>query len=380
MIVVGWLISLIALFFYSFAQIDLGLTLTRVSWWQTTQKAFQQIGYFKRPLSTGLYLGILISLFVFYFLILKAIQKRKLGRRQVWRLILLTAGILWLSYNAFSYDLFNYIFDAKIFTFYHQNPYRYRALDFTGDPMLGFMHWTHRYYPYGPVWLALTIPLSFLGFQRLLPTMILFKGLAVASYLGACWLLEKILHQLKAPRPLLGLAIFAFQPLLVIETLVSGHHDLLMMGLVLAAFWFWLKEKRGLAFLMLLLSIGIKFATALLLPVFIWLTWSAYRRASRKINWEQVWLACFGLMMAAVLLAIRRTNLQPWYWLYPFPFLIFLRRRRWLFWPMMALSIGLLLHYAPFFYLGHWNPPVPAIKTNLNIISLSLGLFAAWLF
>ncbi len=378
MIIIGWLATIIALFFYSFVQIDLGLTLTRASWWQTTQKVFQQIGYFQRPLSTGLYLGILISLFTFYCLMLRTIQRRKLDRRQVWRLIFLTAGILWLAYNAFSYDLFNYVFWAKIITYYQQSPYIKRPLDFPGDPMLGFMHWTHVYYPYGPFWLLLSLPLSFLGWQKLLPTLILFKALAVASYLGSCWFLEKILVRLKTKQPLFALGLFAFQPLLIIEALVSGHNDLLMMMFILAGFWFFLEKKPGLSWLMLFLSIGIKFATALLAPVFLWLTFQQWQK--KKVKYDQIWIACFGLMAVAVLLAIRRTNMQPWYWLYLFPFLVFLRQRRWLFWPMMALSIGLLLHYAPFFYLGHWNPPVPEIKTNLNIISFGFGLLTAWLF
>jgi len=376
--IIGWLITIVALFFYSFVQIDLGLTLTRASWWQIIQKNFQQIGYFQRPLSTGLYLVILTSLFLFYGGILRKIQQKKINRQQVWRLILLTAAILWLSYNAFSYDFFNYIFDAKIITYYQQNPYQRQALDFPNDPMLGFMHWTHRYYPYGPVWLALTVPLSFLGFQKLIPTMILFKGLAVVSYFGACWFLEKILTCLKTPRKLFVLALFAFQPLVIIETLVSGHHDLLMMMMVLAGFWFFLQKKPKLAWLMFFLSIGIKFVTVLLLPVFFWITFQNWQK--RKINWDKVWQACFWLMIAAVLLAVRRTNLQPWYFLYPLPFLMLMKRKNYLFWPIMMLLVGLLLHYAPFFYLGHWNPPVPEIKTNLNIISLAIGLLTAWLF
>ncbi len=129
-IIWGWLLTIIALFFYSFSQIDLGLTLTRVSWWQKIQKGFQWLGWFQRPLSTKLYLLIFFFLFLFYFLILKAVRQRKLKERIIWRAILITALILWLAYNAFSYDLFNYIFDAKIITFYRQNPYLYRALDF----------------------------------------------------------------------------------------------------------------------------------------------------------------------------------------------------------------------------------------------------------
>ena len=122
------------------------------------QKFFQQIGYFNRPLSAVLYSVIVISMFTFYILFLKLARVNLINKKQLWILILITTAILTFSYNAFSYDLFNYIFDAKIVTFYQQNPYIHKALDYLGDPMLSFMHWTHRYYPYGPIWLALTIP------------------------------------------------------------------------------------------------------------------------------------------------------------------------------------------------------------------------------
>lgn len=375
LIAFGWITTVVLLFLYSFTQIDLGLTLTRISWWQPIQKSFQAIGYFNRPLSTVLYLGILFLLFGFYLLILRAVQKEWFTPRKLWKLILVTALILWFSYNAFSHDLFNYIFDAKIITFYHKNPYQYKALDFPGDPMLGFMHWTHRKHPYGPLWLFFTVPLSFLGFQKLLPTMILIKGLAVVSYLGSAWFISKILKEMRSKKELIGLAIFAFNPLVIIESLVSAHNDILMMALSLAAFWFLLKKRPLLAWLLLLMSVGIKFATVLLAPVFLLVGF--WRWQKRKISWEKIWLMSFILMIVGLLLAINRTEFQPWYLLFPLPFVSLLPKKDWLFWPTTGLSLGLLLHYAPFLYLGNWDPPVPAIKLKLTIIFLVGGMFIA---
>ena len=375
-IIWGWFLTVIALFFYSFSQIDLGLTLTTVSWWQKIQKGFQWLGWFQRPLSTKLYLLILFFLFLFYFLILKAVYQKKLKERIIWRAILVTALILWLAFNAFSYDLFNYIFYGKIITYYHGNPYQQKALDFPGDPMLGFMHWTHNTYPYGPVWLLLTVPLSFLGWQKLLPTMILFKALAVVSYLGVCWFIYRILAKTNPQKKLLGLTIFAFNPLVMIESLVSAHNDIVMLAFALAAFWFLLKKNFFISWLMLFLSIGIKFATVLFLPVFLFVTWQQHQK--QKIIWRKVWLASFFLMVLALLLATKRSNLQPWYLLYSLPFLGLLAETKALFWPTVSFSAGLLLHYAPFLYLGHWNPPVLEIKRALNAISLFLGAFLAY--
>ena len=131
-----WVFGSVLLFLYSFTQVDLSLTLSRASIFQTIEKSFQYVGWFNRPLSTYLYIGVFVILFALYLWTLILVSKKKLNRKTVWIGIIVITGILTLSYNAFSYDLFNYIFDAKIVTHYHLNPYIHKALDFSGDPIL----------------------------------------------------------------------------------------------------------------------------------------------------------------------------------------------------------------------------------------------------
>src|SRR5476651_611256 len=159
----SYLIALIGLFLYSYTQIDLSLTFSRITFLRKLVSSFQYIGYFQRPISMYLYLTILVVFHGFYIFLLLQSRKKKLDRGKIWFLIIVSTVVLAFAYNAFSYDIFNYIFDAKIITHYHQNPYIHKALDYPGDPMLSFMQWTHRVYPYGPLWLVLTAPLSFIG-------------------------------------------------------------------------------------------------------------------------------------------------------------------------------------------------------------------------
>src|SRR6185437_2612208 len=160
-----YLFFVLCLFLYTFTQVDLNLTLSRASWYQTVEKSFQYIGYFNRPLSSELYIILLFFLFGFWLYFFRMALRQAITRRYIWALTIIATALLAFSYNAFSYDIFNYIFYAKIITFYHQNPYLHRALDFPQDKMLHFMRWTHVTYPYGPVWLGITIPLSFIGLQ-----------------------------------------------------------------------------------------------------------------------------------------------------------------------------------------------------------------------
>lgn len=367
-----YLLLIVALFFYSYTQVDLGLTLIRIPVWQIIQKSFQYIGYFNRPLSTAFYLTLLVLLYVFYGRILFLTKKLKVTRKQFWLLTGITASILVFSYNAFSYDLFNYMFDAKIVTFYHLNPYEHKALDFSGDPYLGFMRWTHRTYPYGPTWLSLTIPLSFLGWQKFLPTLFLFKAMIGVSFLGAVYFIGKIAEKVNPPQKILAMSFFAFNPLAIIESLVSGHNEIVMMFFWLWSFYLLLNKRYFWAWILFFFSIGIKFGAAFLLPTFLFITFCQMRK--KKIPWRKTISGSIFLMILAIISASLRTELQPWYFLLILPLISLLPQERILFWPSIVFSLGLLLHYVFFLYTGNWNPPIPTLKLWLNI---SLIIFAA---
>lgn len=364
----GWIIASIALFLYSYTQVDLGLTLTEISIWQVIQTSFQQIGYFNRPLSTAFYLILLVLFFVLYIFSLRGVKSGGLTRRDLWKIILAVGVILLFSYNAFSYDLFNYIFDAKIVTHYGQNPYEHKALDYMGDPMLGFMHWTHRTYPYGPTWLLLTIPVSYTSSFYFLLTIYSFKAIMVLSYLGTVYYLEKILMLLKKEQALFGIAFFALHPLVLIESLVSAHHDIVMMFFAIFGFYLVLQRKRLWGFLSLLFSIGIKFVTIFLLPL-IFIP-KKYIEGKHK---ESFLVLLNLLMIMPIILASIRTNFQPWYLIFVLPTAALIADKKYVLVPTTIISFFSLLHYAPFLYLGNWDPPVPKILTWLTTSGIVLS-------
>ena len=392
---IGYLIVVVGLFLYSFTQVDLSLTLSEWSIWQIVQKFFQNIGYFQRPLSTLFYIVIILLLYIFYFAFLFLAHKKKITRKEVWFLILATTVILTFSYNAFSYDLFNYIFDAKIVTHYHQNPYIHKALDFPQDPMLSFMHWTHRTYPYGPMWLILTVPLSFFV-NFFLPTFFIFKTLIALSFLGTAFFISKILNKISPHNEVFGLVFFALNPLVIIESLVSGHNDIVMIFLSMVALYSVMNNKYVRSFILLVLSIGIKFATIFLIPVFAFLYFQIVHRhsgnsersveasripienkrfwTSQNDAWQKIFLSITALMIIPVAMASVRTDFQPWYLLYVLPFSALISKKYYVFIPSVVVSFFALLQYAPFLYLGNWNEPVPTLLLWITISSILLSL------
>ncbi len=370
--------TIILLFFYSFTQVDLNLTLSRLSIYQTAEKYFQQIGYFQRYLSAEIYIAILLLLFAFYFFFLALAKKNRISKKQLWMLVISTAVILTFSYNAFSYDLFNYIFDAKIVTHYHQSPYLYRALDFAGEPMLSFMRWTHRVYPYGPTWLGLTVPLSFIGLNVFLPTFFIFKALMSASFLGTAYFIGKILKKVSPKTEILGLAFFALNPLVIIESLVSSHNDITMMFFAMMALYLFLSQKYVRAFILLFISIGVKFATGFILPVLAGaLVWKRFKRNIPRGN--IVILIC-ALMSTAIVVASVRTNFQPWYLLYVLPFAALLPNKYYIAFPSVILSFSSLLIYVPFLQNGNWDPPIPERLFWITAVGAAFALVSVLVF
>lgn len=368
----SYVLSLIALFLYSFTQVDLSLTLSQVSFFQTLEKQFQYIGFFQRPFSALIFSLILIVLFISYFSFLYFAKKGYLNLKQIKILTILTFVSLVFSYNAFSYDLFNYIFDAKILTFYHQNPYFHKPLDYMQDPMLNFMRWTHRTYPYGPTWLFLTAPLSFIGMNYFLLTFFLYKILMGLSFLGSSYFIYKISEKLFPAQKLFNLCFWVFNPLIIIESLVSSHNDLPMIFLFLLSFYLLLQNKNIKSLVLYLLSIGVKYSTLALAPLFLYISFMKTKK--RKINYEKVFFSGLILSLATIIYAAFRTTFQPWYLLLPLTLAAFISSNRQILISSVTASVFAVSIYIPYVYITDYAPGYPSIIFNIELIGLIVSI------
>jgi hypothetical protein len=229
------------------------------------------------------------------------------------------------------------MFDAKISTFYHKNPYFFKALDFPNDPWLIFMHWTHRTYPYGPIFLPLTLIPSFLSFGKLILNFLFFKIFFFLFYLfGVHYLLK--MNKKHA-------VFFATSPLILIEGLVNSHNDIVALTLTLIGIYYLLKNNI-LSRIFLLASGGIKYIT---FP-FVFL----FRKRNAFLN--KVILASIFLILLYTPFFI---EIQPWYFLVLFALLPFYEK---LVYSLNIFFAGLLFSYYPYIALGDWRT-----KGNIEI-------------
>lgn len=370
----SYILAVIALFFYSFTQVDLSLTLSQSSIYQTLEKQLQYVGFFQRPLSALIFIVISIVLFLSYFVFLHFAKENKLNFKSLRLLILVTFVILVFSYNGFSYDLFNYIFDAKILTFYHQNPYLHRPTDFLSDPMLNFMRWTHRTYPYGPSWLVLTLPLSFVGLNYFLPTFFLFKIMIGLTFLGSCYLIYKISEIIFPKDKIFNTVFFALNPLVIIEGLVSSHNDFPLVFFGLLSIYLYIKKKKLLSFFSLVFSIGIKYLSVSLIPVF---AWGFYLEKTKKeINFDKFFRIALICSLVTLFLVSLRTTFQPWYLIFPFSLGSLIARKYYVFIPVVIASATCLMVYVTYVFMTDYAKGYPQIILNIELIGLGAVIIA----
>jgi len=350
------LLIFLAIFSYGFVDANFPLK---------TSSFLYNLVHFHRPLTTGIYTLFIVSLFGFYFYFLDKARRQQITIRQVKTLILFALGVLLFSFPAFSYDIFNYIATAKVTFFYKENPYLVMPIEFLGEPMLKFMHAANKYALYAPFWILLTAIPYFLGLGRIVLTVFTFKAFIACFYLISVWLVWRL-----SAGNLYSLVFFALNPLVIIETLVSGHNDVVMMTFALIAFLLLFQKRKLLSLISLFSSIGIKYATIVLTPLFVF----SFKFKKEKLIAYSAWL-----MFIVFLLSPLREEIYSWYFIWVISFAALLPKDKFLFWLVIGFSLGLLLRHIPWLYFRNWGGFTPKIKTLATFIPPGITLFGYFL-
>lgn len=240
---------------------------------------------------TAAYIFLIVALFFCYIWAIYLLQKKqpktefsfKSVYAGVYGLIILP---LFVSYNALSHDIFNYVFNARMVLKWGYNPHIKTALDFAQiDDWVRFMHNTHTTAPYGYGWTGLSLIPSFLGMEKLLPTLFFFRIFMLVSLVFLYFALQHLSQTLNKRKLYLHeLALVFLNPLLLIEVVSNYHNDLWMMAPAVLGVSLILrllqpqslKKSKTLLFrdfvlasVLLAVSISIKLATVIIVPLFI---------------------------------------------------------------------------------------------------------------
>jgi lipoprotein NlpI len=196
------------------------------------------------------------------------------------RHLLLIVGVqlamsIWLGLQPYlsSQDIFSYAFYTHIFVWYRDNPYVAVPRDYPFDPLFSAIFWKDQPSNYGPLWTYLSSLAPLLAGSRVGPTILILKALAIIPAVATTPLLWSTLERLRPRSRVLGTLLYAWNPLLLIETAEAGHNDIVMVFLLVVSLWFWCRGKRTASMSALVLAVLVKYIAAMLIPLYLIAWW-----------------------------------------------------------------------------------------------------------
>ncbi len=228
-----------------------GLFLAQLSsWWPRTLGAYSQ----GTSATTEVVLALLVA-FVCYGLALLLVsriadpQAHRRLRVGLW-VGVVAGGLILASTSAlFVNDPLVYASYSRLLAVYHANPYFVVMQAFPHDPLTPIDNYAPTVAAYGPLWLLVC---GFWGFW--LPAsagafVLAFRTVAFASHLANTWLVGRTLKTLgRSPRAVTtGMLLYAWNPLVLLESCVGAHNDAFMLFLVLLGIYLGARaERRGM--------------------------------------------------------------------------------------------------------------------------------------
>lgn len=310
----------------------------------------------QRTPATAIYIALLLSLYACYSFIL---SRSKLS--EVWQYIWITVLILFFAYPAFSSDIFNYIATSKMVFLYKENPYVVMPIEIPNEPSLAYLHASNKVALYGWSWIVLTGIPYVMGKGNIVMQMLAMKMLIVGFYFWLLTLLERASSD-KA----WTLAFFGLNPLVVMETFVAAHNDVVMMAFAVCSLMLVLRKRLLWSFIFLILSVFVKGATVALVPLYLYII--ALRKRKKTIESVQVWRWSTVAMAVPFLLSPIREEMYPWYFVWVLTFVSLLPRQSFLGLLSMVTSFGLELRIAPYLLTWRWDGITPLVKKILTAV------------
>lgn len=341
--IIGFAALLLVILSYGFADPNFPLL----------QSALTNLVYRKPVMTAVLYIVILVMFYVGYVRTLKAYDDKRKKRFPRW--IIGLALLLLLSYPALSYDIFNYILTAKITYFYQENPYVVMPIEIPNEPMLAFTRAANKLALYGPTWIIFTVFPYLAGMNNVLASIVSFKVFVAAFYAFFSYLIFRKTKNVSQT------LFFALNPLVLIETLVSGHNDIVMMTLAVAGLILWQRTSvtyKTVGVTLFIASVFVKGATIALVPLFLYPSWKLGSL----------------LMFAVFLVSPLREEMYPWYAIWWFSLLSFVPMKKKSFIHEVAywLSFSLMLRYVPWIATREYGGITPVVREIATVVPVGL--------
>jgi hypothetical protein len=157
-------------------------------------------------------------------------------RSLIW-IVTALAGLIYVFTPAMlSHDILVYASYSRLLTIYHANPYFIPLSAFPHDPYVPLDYYASSVAAYGPLWLAVCGIMGLIAGPQPFSYVLAYRLLALAAHLLNTWLVGRTLREMnQSQRTItLGMALYALNPLVLLESSLGGHNDVFMMTLLLA--------------------------------------------------------------------------------------------------------------------------------------------------
>jgi hypothetical protein len=169
---------------------------------------------------------------------------------------------------ALSPDVYAYVGYARLQLIHGLNPYETSQLALVrlGDPTGAFLHWPLSS-PYGPLWTLTSLAAVFVFPRTVIwGPLVLLKLVCAAAVLAMGEGGRRLAERLTPGRGSLVYGALVLNPLFLMEGVVNGHNDVVMMAFVVWALAMAVEERHDLSFALLGLGAAVKFVPLLLAP------------------------------------------------------------------------------------------------------------------
>lgn len=164
-----------------------------------------------------------------FLLVLRECWRGSISPRVVlWLAVAYHAGLLFLPL-LFSRDVYSYAYYGKIAAVYHANPYVATPAEYPQDVLAPFVSskWVNTPAVYGPLWTHVS---SFVmrSVEGVAAAIVAFRLIAIAASLGTLAVVARLVRRVRPDRAAFALAILGLNPVVLFQSVASGHNDLLV--------------------------------------------------------------------------------------------------------------------------------------------------------
>jgi len=195
---------------------------------------------------------------VFWIGRLRDAHERKQALAVVSALCLVMHVALVLLPPVLSTDLFFYALSGRM-TLSGLNPYLAPLDTLAGDPLLPYASWQHLPSHYGPAFLWIAAAATKLGGGGPLGTALAFKTVTALFNLVACWAVLRLCRGQRDEDGLEPLALYAWNPLVLVESAGNAHSEAVMLSLALVGALLVRRGRIGTGWAALVVSAATKY-------------------------------------------------------------------------------------------------------------------------